>query len=215
MSSVAAPSDDATGTPESDAIRVAPPATLSGILADLLIHTRERKGRPIWRYALELLYTLVLSTGFHMMLVWRLGAFCHKLHLLPLSILAEKIVYHWYHCCIPCSVKIGPGMWVPHPLGIVFASRARLGRGVWIRQNVQIVHVWEGTQGQTGVVGDYAQLHTSAILIKGAVIGHQAVVAAGTLVNRPVPPLHMAMGSPARVKPLRPEQVPSTAPRHV
>lgn len=197
------------GTPD---LELSPGATFSGIVPDLLMHARERKGRPGWRYAIDLLLATLLSSGFHMMLVWRLGAACHKAWLFPLSILAEKIVYHWYHCSIPCATSIGPGMWVPHPLGIVFSSEARIGRNVWVRQNVQIVHVRQGDV--SGAVGDYAQLNTACILIRGAVVGHSSVVGAAALVNKPVPPEHLAVGQPAKIKPLRPEQVPSRQPRY-
>jgi serine O-acetyltransferase len=207
------PAGPSAPSPPFEEIRVAPPVTLAGIWPDLLIHTRERKGRPWAMYALHLLATALLSSGFHMMLLYRVGAFLHDLRLRPLCIVVEKVIYHWYYCCIPCSVKMGPGIWVPHPLGIVFSSRARLGRNVWVRQHTQIVHVWEGFQ--SGVVGDNARLNTGCKLIKGAVIGHNAIVAAGALVNKTVPPAHMALGLPCQVRPLRPEQVPVDRPRHL
>lgn len=205
----AAEQSTADNTPE---LELHPGVTISGLREDLLVHTRERNGRPAWRYTIDLLLTTLLSSGFHMMLIWRLGAWCHKCKLLPLSILAEKLVYHLYHCCIPCSVQIGPGMWVPHPLGIVFSSRARIGRNVWVRQHVQIVHVWEGDE--SGRVGDYAQLNTAAILIRGAVVSHSAVVGAAALVNSTIPPEHVAFGQPAKARPMRPEQIPSRQPRY-
>ena len=204
---------DSVGAFPPDDVQIAAPVTLSGILEDLVIHAPERMGRPAWRYGLALLTTIVLSSGFHMMVVWRFGAFFHKLRLRPLSIIAEKFIYHWYHCSIPCSVRIGPGLWVPHPLGIVFASRTRIGRGVWMRQHVQIVDIWETIPG--GVVGDWARLNTGVILMRGSAIGHQSIVGAAAMVNSVIPPRHLAVGIPAKARPLRPEQVPSTAPRCV
>lgn len=198
-----------TSPPEPE---LSPCATFSGIIPDLLVHARERKGRAAWRYSIDLALTVLLSSGFHMMLLWRVGAWFHRLRLVPVSIVIEKVIYHWYHCSIPCAASIGPGLWVPHPLGIVFSSRTRIGRNVWVRQHVQVVHVWEGDE--SGVVGDYAQLNTACILIRGAVIGHGSIVGAAALVNKAVPPEHLAVGQPATFKPLRPEQVPSREPRY-
>jgi serine O-acetyltransferase len=196
--------DDAA-LPESGPIQIAPPATVSALWEDLLAHTPERKGRHWARYTLLLLVSFLLSSGFHVCVLYRFGAFFHRVHLRPLAIIAEKLIYHLYHCIIPCGADIGPGLWIPHPLGIVLSSNARLGRGVWLRQGVQVVHVW--VRGQSGVVGDRVRLNTNAMLIKGAMIGEDSIVAAAALVNSYVPPRHMAVGVPAKIKPLRPEQV--------
>lgn len=192
-------------------VEISPGVTLAGIVPDLVIHTRRRNGRAAWRYGIDLAVTALLSSGFHMMLLWRLGAFCRKLKLLPVSLVVEKVIQHWYGCWIPCSVRMGAGIWVPHPMGIVLASKACLGKGVWLRQHAQVVHVWE--RGTSGVIGDYAQLHTMAVVIKGGIVGARSIVGAQALVNKGVPAGHMAVGSPARVRPLKPEQLPLETPR--
>jgi serine O-acetyltransferase len=207
MNSVSDPATDISqqGAPSgaSDP-EVAAPATVSAIWDDLVAHTQPRRGRARWKYTLMLIATALLSSGFHMVALWRFGALFHRWGLLPLSFIIEKIIYHWYHCLIPCSVRIGPGLWVPHPLGIVFSSKATLGRDVWVRQHVQILHVW--AYGEGGVVGDRASLNTSAMLLKGARVGHDAIIAAGAIVTCEVPPAHLAIEAPAAARPLRPDQ---------
>ncbi|MEM9185023.1 MAG: hypothetical protein AAGB00_00835 [Planctomycetota bacterium] len=198
-----------------DKVEVADPVTLSGLLADLLIAAPPRAGRPWTRYALGLIVTALLSTGFHMVLAYRFGAFFHKYKLLPLSLLAEKFIFHWYHCVIPPSVKIGPGLWAPHPLGIVLNSRARLGSGVYLRQGAEVVHIWDEDVGRSGIVGDRVQLNSGCILIKHGVVGHDAVVAARAVVTKPVPPGHLAVGMPAKVSPLPPDKIGDRQPRWV
>jgi carbonic anhydrase/acetyltransferase-like protein (isoleucine patch superfamily) len=94
--------------------------------------------------------------------------------------------------------------------------RIRIGR----RSNVQdgtVIHVMNGTHpttiGDSVTVGHGALLHgctiedrcligIGAILLNGAQIGHDSIVAAGTLVveNMTVPPRSLVMGSPGRVK---------------
>lgn len=197
--------------PENGPIQIAPPATVSALWEDLKMHTPERKGRHWSRYGLLLLINFILSSGFHVCVLYRFGAFFHRHHLRPLAIISEKLIYHLYHCVIPAAAEIGPALWIPHPLGIVLSSNARLGRYIFLRQGVQIVHVWE--RGESGVVGDRVRLNTNAMLIRGAMVAEDSIVAAGALVNSYVPPRHMAVGVPARVKPLRPDQIRDEAAR--
>ncbi|TWT88684.1 Serine acetyltransferase [Pseudobythopirellula maris] len=194
---------------------IAEPVTLSGLAADLMRHAPPRLGRGWCRYGLGLAAAALLSSGFHMVAAYRFGAFFHRCKLYPLSFLVEKFIFHWYYCVIPSSVKIGPGLWAPHPLGIVLNSRARLGAGVYLRQHAEIVHVWESDDVCSGVVGDRAQLNSGCILVKGGVVGHDSIVGARAVVNKPVPPGHVAVGAPAKSKPMRPEQFLDRTPRWV
>jgi serine acetyltransferase len=187
--------------PLHETIEIAPPATLSAIWEDLLIHTPERLGRPWPLYILRLMATVLLSSGFHMVTLYRIGAFCYRLRLLPLCVIIEKIIYHWYHCLIPCSVRIGKGLWVVHPMNIILNRSARLGKHIWLRQGVEIVHIPPELRDKTGLVGDGVKLHTGAVLTRGAIVGHGATVAARALVNKPIPPGYIAMGIPAEAKP--------------
>jgi len=91
-------------------------------------------------------------------------------------------------------------------MGILINSKARLGARVQVRQGVQVLHIPRGEEGKTGLVGDRVQLMTDAMLIRGAVIGEDSIVAARAMVNRPVPPGHIALGSPATTRPMRDDQ---------
>ena len=55
-------------------------------------------------------------------------------------------------------------------------------------------------EGHTGrEQGERAWLGNRSIVLKGVTIGHDAVVAAGTVVTKDVPPRTLAAGVPARV----------------
>ncbi|MEN1678338.1 MAG: hypothetical protein AAGJ46_02010 [Planctomycetota bacterium] len=210
----AQPASPTEGMPEwFDTIEIAEPVTLGGIGADLLIHAPPRYGRSWLRYYVGLAITALTSSGFHMMLAYRIGAWFHRLRLRPLCLLVEKFIFHWYYCVIPCSARIGPGLWVPHPLGIVLNSRARLGAGVYLRQHAEVVHIWEDDMDRSGLVGDRAQLSSGCILLRGAVVGHDCIVAARAVVTKPIPPKHLAIGMPAKASPLTEDKLPDRAPR--
>ncbi|MBN2061568.1 MAG: acyltransferase [Deltaproteobacteria bacterium] len=49
------------------------------------------------------------------------------------------------------------------------------------------------------VVEDYAKIYAGATIMPGVIIGRQAIVAAGAMVNRNVPPNMVVAGTPARV----------------
>lgn len=196
-----------------ETMEIAEPVTVGGLMADLMIAAPPRNGRPWPRYACSLAMTALLSSGFHMVAAFRFGAWFYKWKLYPLSLLVDKFIFHWYHCVIPSSARVGPGLWVPHPLGIVLNSRARLGAGVYLRQHAEIVHIWEDDIDKSGVVGDRAQLNSGCILVKNAVVGHDSIVAARAVVTKPVPPRHVAMGMPAKASPLPEAKVVKRSPR--
>lgn len=189
-----------------------PPATLGAVLEDLLINTPERQGRPWPLYVALLAGTALLHAGFHMVLVHRLAAAAHRTVVgRPVSFVLERVIYHWYHCLIPSSARIGPGLFVPHPMGIILNKRARLGRGVTLRQYAQVIDVTE--PGVDGVVGDRAQLNAFAMVVRGGSIGADSIVGARAVVTRPVPDGHVALGIPAECRPMRAEQYLPREPR--
>lgn len=84
-------------------------------------------------------------------------------------------------------------------------KRIEIGEGVMIAQNVTIydsdAHEISGGRGVTLPVriGDHVWIGLSAIILKGVTIGDGAVVAAGAVVTRDVPPGTLVAGNPARV----------------
>jgi lipopolysaccharide O-acetyltransferase len=48
-------------------------------------------------------------------------------------------------------------------------------------------------------IGDYVWLGERAMVLKGVTIGERSIIGAGSIVTRDVPPLSIAVGSPARV----------------
>lgn len=99
---------------------------------------------------------------------------------------------------------MGPGIWVPHPSGIVLNSGARLGRRVWLFQNVELI----GGIGSAEkiLIGDGAWLASGAMVI-GTAVGEESIVAARAVVTHPVPARHIALGVPATTRPLNPRQL--------
>ena len=194
-----------------DPVELASPVTLSGIWEDLLAHTPERHGRPMLVYSLHLLVTFLFHSGFHLAFLYRWSAFFHKTKIIVLARLIEKIIQHWYMCVIPASVRMGPGVFIPHALGIVLNKHVRIGRDVYIRQYAQVIDVRH--PGEDGLIGDRVQLNAFSMVIRGGSVGEDSIVGAKAMVNKPIPPRHLAVGVPAEARPLRDEQIIERVPR--
>jgi len=85
-------------------------------------------------------------------------------------------------------------------------SEIRLGRNVAIAEEVILrdsdSHDVSGGRTQTApiIIGDDAWIGTRAIILKGVTIGEGAVVAAGAVVTKDVPPRTLVAGVPAMPK---------------
>ena len=177
-----------------------PKITMSGgfwfdVQQDLQRHTPAARGS--FRRILVCLATILLSSGFHAMVLHRIGFKLFQLHLRPLAFVTEKVIYHLYHCCIPSSAVIGPGVWLPHCLGIVIAKDAVVGAGVTIHQHVQLLR---GAAFRPPRIGDGVWLSPASQVV-GINIGEDTFVAAGAVVVKNCPPRQFAAGVPANFKP--------------
>lgn len=103
---------------------------------------------------------------------------------------------------IPSRADIGPGLVLPHPMGIVLGS-ARIGERVTIFQNVTL-----GAKEADGAydlstrptIGDDVTIGSGAVVVGPISIGDGATIAANSLVVDDVPTGALAIGVPAAIK---------------
>jgi serine O-acetyltransferase len=100
---------------------------------------------------------------------------------------------------IPLNSKIGGGLILPHPNGIVIHPDAVIGPNCLIFQQVTI-----GTRGPGGVpaIGGHVDIGAGAKVLGPIRIGNHVVIGANAVVLQDVPDNCMAVGIPAIVKPL-------------
>ncbi|HTY86622.1 MAG TPA: acyltransferase [Candidatus Acidoferrum sp.] len=95
------------------------------------------------------------------------------------------------------------------------AKSIRIGEGTIIGSGAVLIDTdfhqptgpweWGGEPGRGArpiQVGRGAFIGARAMVLKGVVIGDRAVVGAGAVVTKPVPPRHFAVGNPARMIPI-------------
>jgi acetyltransferase-like isoleucine patch superfamily enzyme len=104
-------------------------------------------------------------------------------------------------------LEIGNNVFINYGTSIVAGSHVRIGNDCLIGTHVMVMDCdfhrvedksWD-TTGQPIVLEDRVWLANRSIVLKGVTIGHDAVVAAGAVVTRDVPPRTVVAGNPARV----------------
>lgn len=104
------------------------------------------------------------------------------------------------------NIEIGPGLLLPHPVGISLGASVRIGRDVTLMHNVGLGgNVFVGSRyrpAAAGVqlapsVGDDVVIFTDSILVGAIHIGDRAVIGAGAWVDEDVPPRKVHPGRAA------------------
>jgi len=142
------------------------------------------------RFALALTLNSV-----HALALIRFQFWC-RCHHLP-TLFAAKLLFWFFKIEISSDSKIGPGLRLPHPMGIIIAPYSRVGANCDLYADVRLVLAHgrkEGPQLEDGVfMGDGAKAVGAVRIGAGAVIGVSAVV------TKNIPPNVRAAGIPARV----------------
>jgi len=125
----------------------------------------------------------------------RLHAVAHRLFLagIPfLPCLIQRLNHLVHGCDIHYRARIGEGLQIAHPSGIV------IGRNVEIYPGVVLGVRETGLPGQPSI-GDFATLYAGAKILGAVSVGAHAVVAANAVVTTDVAPGTVVGGIPARV----------------
>ena len=167
-------------------------------------------GRDYRRYAMTgdpPLRTVFLSQGFWASCVFRLcramlhGARPRLLRplLRPLAAVLKKATEILTGISLPGDCEIGEGLYIGHFGGIVLSAGARIGHNCNIAQNVTLGSV--GAQAASGAptLGNRVFVGAHSVLIGDITVGDDAMICAGSVVNRPVPARAVVLGNPARV----------------
>jgi len=121
----------------------------------------------------------------------------------PLAWLGRKLAilrYRWWSIVtgaeIPLNAKLGGGLLIPHPNGIVIHPDSAIGPNGLIFQQVTI-----GTRAgkQPPVIGGHVDIGAGAKIIGPVTIGDHAKIGANAVVLHDVPPGMSAVGIPATI----------------
>lgn len=104
-------------------------------------------------------------------------------------LLSPRLLLCDIHYPLPRSTKI------THPIGIVIGAR-HIGNDCRIGQNVTI---GKKSSSRYPYIGNNVQLGASCIIIGDLTVGDNAIVGAGAVVTKDVPPYAVVAGNPAKI----------------
>jgi serine O-acetyltransferase len=136
----------------------------------------------------------LLHPGWQAVFLLRLAQLCWRCYLHPLGWLLYRVNLHLFAIDIHPAVSIGPGLWLPHPVGIVIARDTIIGERATIFQNVTIGG--RGTPIQTG--GD-VMLGAGCVVLGGVALGDKVRVGANAVVTKSFPAGVTLVGVPAMI----------------
>ena len=118
--------------------------------------------------------------------VRRLRKFGGKIFLLlfPLDILLGFIRFFISDSSIPSAILVGGGLYLPHPNGLIFNHRVKIGNNVAIFQQVTLGE-W---RGGAPVIEDGCAIYAGAKVFGDVVVGTQSKLGANVVVNSSIPP---------------------------
>lgn len=112
-----------------------------------------------------------------------------------ISRIIYKITSLIYNIHIPCSTKIGYGLYIGHGLCIVINRNTIIGNNVNISQFLNI-----GTNyGTAAKIADNVYIGPGVCIVEDVEIGDSATIGAGEVVTKDIPANATAVGVPAKV----------------
>ena len=169
----------------------APPPLREAVAGDLAAMARAKGvAWPSLGGAVDLL-TL---PGTLAVLLFRLASACHTAGLRPLSRLLNLANLVLFGMEVHGGAVVGPGLVVPHPVGVAFAGDVVIGRDVTMLRQVAIGGSGNPRRPGHPVIGDRVWLLDSCRLFGPITVGDDAIIGASAIVTDDVPPEVMVMG---------------------
>lgn len=161
------------------------PSLREAIREDLAEMARA-KGTP-WPSVGALLDVLALP-GTWAVIVFRLGNTAHHRGLRPLSRLAYFANVVLFGCELHPGAIVGPGLVVPHPVGMGFAAGCRIGRRARLLRHTAMGGAGNPKRPGQPTLGDDVTLLDSAKVLGPVTIGDRSIIGANATVVDDIPP---------------------------
>lgn len=151
--------------------------------------------------------------GFWCVALWRVGNALHERGLRPLSRLTYFLTMVLFGADLPAGAVVGPGVVVPHPIGVAMASDVVIGSRCRIMGQVRIGGSGQGGRRGHPSVGDDVWLLDSAKVFGPVHIGSGSVLGTSVVVSQDIEPGMLVLLSRAatelRIRPRRDTATPS------
>ncbi|KAL8143347.1 hypothetical protein V2J09_016379 [Rumex salicifolius] len=159
-------------------------------------------------------WVLLYLKGYHSLQSYRVAHALWNQGRKVLALALQSRISEVFGVDIHPAAKIGEGVLLDHATGVVIGETAVIGNRVSIMQGVTLGGTGKEVGNRHPNVCDGALIGASANIVGNITIGEGAMVAAGSLVLKDVPPHSMVAGIPAKVIGHADEQDPSLTMKH-
>jgi serine O-acetyltransferase len=159
--------------------------------ADLRRNLQDYQPRSFLR---RLVLVLTLNSVHAVMLI-RFQMWCARVGI-P-TLFAAKALFYLFKIEISRKAVIGPGLRLPHPMGIIIAPNVTIGADCDLYADVRLV-LGHGVK-VGAIIGDHVFLGDGAKVVGNVRIGDHAIIGVSSVVTKDVPAGATAVGIPARV----------------
>ena len=138
-------------------------------------------------------------------LIFRLSQWLAAVHLGPFARVLYALNMYYLGCEIRPEVRIGTGLFIPHPIGVIVGAGTIIGRNAVLGPRAGL-----GAPDERGwpVLGDNVTMFTNSSVLGGVRVGDDVVIGAHALVITDVPSGALVAGVPAHViRQLTPEEI--------
>jgi serine O-acetyltransferase len=131
----------------------------------------------------------------HVLVLIRIQLWCAK-HGLP-TIFTAKVLFWFFGIEIGKNVEIGPGLRLPHPMGIIIAPNVTIGEKCDLYADVRLVLAHGAKQGPQ--IGNHVFLGDGAKVLGNINVGDNVIIGVSSVVTKDIPANATAVGIPAKV----------------
>ena len=113
------------------------------------------------------------------------------------TLFAAKLLFYFFKIEISKKAKIGAGLRLPHPMGIIIAPNVSIGPDCDLYADVRLVLAHGAKQGPQ--IGRHVFLGDGAKVVGHVTVGDHAVIGVSSVVTKNIPAHATAVGAPAKV----------------
>lgn len=154
---------------------------------------------PAARTPLGFLEVILLYSGFHAVLIYRINHFLHSIKIPFFPRLFSQFARFLTGIEIHPGAKIGPGFFIDHGMGVVIGETTEIGENVTLYQGVTLGGTGRERGKRHPTLGSNIVVGAGAKVLGNIRIGDNTKIGAGSVVVHPVPDHCTVVGVPAEI----------------